>query len=209
MDNSKSIEEASKDESPRLGKKGESSKPGKDSQAVDLYCTIYPPQFGNYYHWAFAMNQGAKKRWETFQVVQEEEDGPYIRNRCQVDPRNSSTCPQPVRLIFLGQMHAKSWDWLIEAIQDIPVPGEAASWNCQDYVLEMWALLLEAGEIDDATWSYSHNLMLPYYGPDFGGQEEHHLDEYEEEEAEEQDGEDGGERKVLSEEFVYDSDDAE
>ncbi|KAG6089064.1 hypothetical protein E4U15_004305 [Claviceps sp. LM218 group G6] len=60
----------------------------------------------------------------------------------------------------------------------------------------MWALLLEAGEVDDATWNYSYNLMLPYYGPDFGGQEEHHFDECEEEEAEEED--DGG-RKVLSE----------
>ncbi|GAB0133705.1 hypothetical protein EsDP_00002104 [Epichloe bromicola] len=180
-DNSKSTKKAVKDKSPKSGKKGESSKHGKDSQVVDLYCALYPPQFGNYYHWAFAMNQNAKKRWRIFQVVQEEENGPFKRNQRQVDPRSSSTCLQP--LSFLGQMHTDYWDWLIEA-----------------------ALLLEAGAIDDAAWSYGYNLMFPYYGQDFGGQEGHHFDEYEEEEAEE---EDNGGRRILSEEFVHDSDDAE
>lgn len=96
INNNKSTKKAVKDKSPKSGKKGKSSKRGKDSQVVDLYCALYPPQFGNYYHWAFAMNQNAKKRWRIFQVVQEEVDGPFIRNQRQVDPRSSSTCLQPL-----------------------------------------------------------------------------------------------------------------
>ncbi|KAG6199660.1 hypothetical protein E4U35_006549 [Claviceps purpurea] len=192
-----------KSPAPKPGKKGESSKHGKDPRVVEIYCAIYRPQsgVGNYYHWALAIYHIGKKRWQIFQVVQDESEGPYKRDERQVDPKLSSTCLQPLTL--LGLMSADYWDWLIKAARNIPVPGQAPSWNCQDHVLEIWALLLKKGAIDDTTWSHGHGLVLPYYGPDYGGQERDHTDEYEEEEAEEED--DGG-RKVLSEEFVYDSD---
>ncbi|KAG6056233.1 hypothetical protein E4U32_005832 [Claviceps aff. humidiphila group G2b] len=157
---------------------------------------MYQPQSseGNFYHWAFAMKQAVKSgkhRWQIFQVVQEKPDKPYKRDMLQVDPTSSTTCLKPLTL--LGQMTADYWDWLIEAVQEIPVPGETNSWNCQDYVLEIWELLLDG-----------YDRMLICYGQDFGGgQETDGTEESEEEEAVE---ENDGERKVLSEEFVYDSD---
>ncbi|RCI07759.1 hypothetical protein L249_5740 [Ophiocordyceps polyrhachis-furcata BCC 54312] len=125
----------------------------RDSQAVDLYCAIYVPVFGNYYHWAFAMN-------------------PTPNKTRQVDPSSSSSCLQP--LIYLGQM--------------------------RDYVVEIWELLLQYGVIDEAAWNYGYQAMLPYYSQDFGG------NDYDEDEDEE-DGEDGGGGRILSDAFVYDSDD--
>lgn len=99
-------------------------------------------------------------------------------------------------------MHVDNWDWLIEAVRELPVRGEAASWNCQDYVLGIWEMLLEAGVIEHDVWSNGYDLMLPYFGQDFGGQGGH--EEYEEQEGEEEEG--NGGKRFKSQEFVYDSD---
>ncbi|KAG6215061.1 hypothetical protein E4U34_005887 [Claviceps purpurea] len=196
-----------KNESPKSDKKGESSKNGKNSAVVELHCAMYRPQSSkrNFYHWAFAIKQAVKSgkhRWQIFQVAQEKPDSPYKRNMRQVDPTSSTTCLKPLTL--LGQMTADYWDWLIEAVEEIPVPGEADSWNCQDYVLEIWELLLDEGAINKDTWTEGYDPMLTCYGQDFGGgQDTYGTDESEEDEAVD---ENDGERRVLSEEFVYDSD---
>ncbi|KJZ69839.1 hypothetical protein HIM_10767 [Hirsutella minnesotensis 3608] len=195
----KSSKKTNKGESIKSSKKRDSPKHGKDLHAVDLYCAIYVPAFGNYYHWAFAMNHRQTRRWHLFQVIQEEQGGPFIRNQRQVDPSSSASCLQPLN--YLGQMRVNCWDWLIQAVPAIAVPGEAESWNCQDYVMEIWELLLENGVIDEAAWNHGYQAMLPYYGQDFGDQGGHDYDEHEDED----DGEGGG--RILSEAFVYDSDD--
>ncbi|RDA91391.1 hypothetical protein CP533_6915 [Ophiocordyceps camponoti-saundersi (nom. inval.)] len=189
-------------------KETDSTKRHKDSQLVDLYCAIYMPVFGNYYHWAFAMNHRQTRRWHLFHVIQEEEGGPFTRNERQVDPSSSSSCLQPLN--HLGQMRIECWGWLIEAVPAIVVPGVAEPWNCQDYVIEIWELLLEYGVIDEAAWNHGYQAMLPYYGQDFGDQGENDYDEYEDEEDGEdgEDGDDGeGGERILSEALVYDSDD--
>lgn len=181
--------------------KGESSEQDKDSQATDLYCAVYTPTFGNYYHWAFAMNHRPTRQWQLFQVIQEEEGGPFIRNQREVNPSNSSRCLQP---LLLGRMPASRWDWLIRKVPTIPVPGEGESWNCQDYVVEIWELL--RGVIGEAAWNEGYQEMLSYYGQDFGDQGENEGGE--ENYEEDDDGTEGG-GKILSQEFVYDSDDVE
>jgi hypothetical protein len=202
---SKPNKKTSKKESVVTNKQGESSKRTKASEHVNLYCAIYTPQFGNYYHWAFAMNHPARRRWKLFQVIQEEENGHFIRDARDVNPNDSSSCQKP--LIFLGQMFADYWDWLVEAVPYIPVPGEAQSWNCQDYVVEIWEQLLHHEVIDDESWKYGYQAMLPYYGPDFGSQQGSKYGE--EDEDENDDDGDAGEGKILSEEFVLDSDENE
>ncbi|RDA84579.1 hypothetical protein CP532_1127 [Ophiocordyceps camponoti-leonardi (nom. inval.)] len=200
-------EKKSKDSSSKKTRKNESSKKPEsteyleDSQAVNLYCAVYMPVLGNYYHWAFAMNHRQTRRWHIFQVIQEEEGAPFIRNECQADPNSSASCLRPLK--YLGQMRVECWDWLIQAVPAIAVPGVAASWNCQDYVMEIWELLLDYGVIDEAAWNHGYRAMLPYYGQDFGDQGGEH--EGEEDGEDERGGEAGG--RVLSEAFVYHSDD--
>lgn len=94
-------------------------------------------------------------------------------------------------------LHGDWLDVLVERIQEIQVPGEGVSWNCQDYVMDIWDIVGEHGMVDHETYEQGRQSMLPYYGQDYGGQEEE-VQEAEEEEA--------NARQVLSEEFIYDSD---
>ena len=104
----------------------------------------------------------------------------------------------------MGQMHSGWLDTLVEQVPNIPVPGEAQSWNCQDYVLEIWDFMLQVGMIDQVTWTQGKEVLMPYFGQDFGGEaEDEEIGAGEEDEEEEADEE--GQRQVLSEEFVYDS----
>ncbi|KAM4063814.1 hypothetical protein HRG_012519 [Hirsutella rhossiliensis] len=65
--------------------------------------------------------------------------------------------------------------------------------------------MLDHGMIDNATWRMGRDSLIPYYGQDFGGQ---YGDDKDEEDQEEQSGEQAGgeDQRILSEEYVYDSD---
>ncbi|KAM6508374.1 hypothetical protein FALCPG4_018241 [Fusarium falciforme] len=189
---------------PSKGRSGkESHKKTKDVSGVgsteflNLYCAMYTPRFGNFYHWAFALYRPSTQTWLLLEVTQEDPESPFVPEARQVDPRSSRRCLQP--LTYLGQMNAGWMESLEEMVEQIPVPGEAASWNCQDYVMDIWEAMLGYGMIDQDTYNEGYNRMLPYYGQDFGGEEEENEGMEYEESHEEQEGE------YKSAEFVEDS----
>ncbi|KAK3175439.1 hypothetical protein K4F52_010269 [Lecanicillium sp. MT-2017a] len=197
----------SKDSSrPKTSKSKDSKKPRKEetpddsggqASILNLYCAIYTPHFGNYYHWAFAVSDLAGVDWHIFEVVQDVQDGPFTPAHRMVNPMNSRRCRQP--LIYLGQLHVGWWETLVNNIYEMR-PGEALSWNCQDYVMEIWDMMCSVGMIEQSTWQYGRAAMMPYYGQDFGDDGDEEDDTYEEGHDEEQSG-----RRILSEEFVLDS----
>ncbi|CAI6050632.1 unnamed protein product [Clonostachys chloroleuca] len=167
-----------------------------EREPLSLYCAVYTPRSGNYYHWAFAIyHPEFNPGWIIFEVTQQVDDGPFTAVVRETDPRASRRCLQP--LTNLGQIH---FDWvrpLHSAISDLPVPGEGASWNCQDYVMDIWDTVLSLGAIDEYEWTQGRNGMMTYYGPIQDDEED-----YEEEDLEEEDQE---ERQPLSAEFISDS----
>jgi hypothetical protein len=150
-----------------------------------------------------SINNSATDKWSTFQVVQEIEDGPFQPERVDVDPSNVMNC---LPLVHLGQMDAGWCSSLINGIGRIPVPGEAASWNCQDYVMEIWEMMRNMGMVDEEAWSIGKAAILIYYRQDYGESEGEDHEELEDEE----DGNEGTEHGAnkaypLSEEYVYNS----
>lgn len=95
-------------------------------------------------------------------------------------------------------MHPGWWDTFIGTLRTIPIPGEGLSWNCQDYVIDIWDAMLAGEMINEETWAEGKERMLPYYGQEFSGQETEDGSSEEEEE-----GRQG--QAPLSEEFVLDS----
>ncbi|OBS16508.1 hypothetical protein FPOA_12832 [Fusarium poae] len=161
--------------------------------AFELYCAIYQPRSGNYYHWAFAMYR-PDLGWGVFEVVQDEEDGPFRAVYRQTDPRSSLRC---LPLIPLGYIHPDHAQGLAGHINGIQVPGESALWNCQDYVLEIWDLVLEVGAIDEYTRDGGRIALMPYYGP---------IQEADDgENGEGSEDENDQPRQYQSAEYVYDS----
>lgn len=202
-------EKSTKKSSKEKSSKEKSKKGSRDDEQtyIELYCAIYTPEFGNYYHWAFATHNQQTRQWYIFEVVQDEQDGPFSPEQHQTDPRNSRRCHRP--LTPLGFMDPGWWDTLIQQIGTIQVPGEAASWNCQDYVMEIWDIMRFDGMIDDNTWYGGRENMLPYFGPDFGGADGGADDDGGGEGGGEEEGNEGpegrGGRGPLSEEFILDS----
>lgn len=180
---------------PSGSKSSGSKSKSSETTVLQLYCALYVPQFGNYYHWAFAINDETAQTWRVFEVVQDENDN-FRPNSLRGNPLRSDRCLQP--LTWLGAIYANWLDVLESRIRDIRVPGEALSWNCQDYVMEIWDIVGEHEMVDRQTYEHGRQNMMPYYGQDYGGQEEE-LEEMEE--LEEADA-----PRVLSEEFIYDSD---
>jgi hypothetical protein len=168
-------------------------------QCCNIYCAVYTPEFGNYYHWALAVYKIATREWHIFQVVQETEGAAFSANHRRANPTDSRRCRQP--LTYLGRMHIGWWSTLREKIRMIQVPGEAVSWNCQDYVMDIWSVMKYFEMITDETWQTGKESMMPYYGQDYGGEDE---DEEEDEEAYEDN--DGEEDRILSAEYIDDSD---
>ncbi|KXH55419.1 hypothetical protein CNYM01_14296 [Colletotrichum nymphaeae SA-01] len=165
---------------------------------ASLHCAIYTPHFGNYYHWAFATHDQSTRQWNVFEVVQDEEDGPFRAQCLQTNPANSRRCITPI--INLCIIHSGWLETLFSQIPEIPVPGEGLSWNCQDYVIDIWDTAFACGAIDEGTWYAGKQEMLRYYGQDFGQDGEGGEDE-------EHEGDEGeeGQGGPLSEEFVFDS----
>ena len=62
--------------------------------------------------------------------------------------------------------------------------------------MDIWDAMKEEGMIDAETWRWGKNILLPYFGQDFGGGED--------DVAEDEQGGQGG-RRIVSSEFVYDS----
>ncbi len=106
---------------------------------------------------------------------------------------------------------------LVENIDRIPVPGEGLSWNCQDYVIEIWEMMYNNDMINQEIYDGGRVNMMPYYGPDFGGERDSNGDEVEDDGDDDDDRQDGdGEDyeyrddgheggQALSAEFVIDS----
>lgn len=68
--------------------------------------------------------------------------------------------------------------------------------------MEFWDIARECGMVEQQTYEAGQQVMMRYYGQDFGGQQgvEQAWDEVEEEDENVNAG------HVLSDEFVYDSD---
>ncbi|KAI1193916.1 hypothetical protein F5X97DRAFT_338340 [Nemania serpens] len=172
------------------------------SPIVDLKLAVYISESGNYYHWAFSTL--ARGAWTIFEVTQEREDGPFIRQKRDVDPLRSTRCLHP--LVSLGRLDIGWWDTLVESIAGIPVPGEGASWNCQDYVIEIWEMMYIKGMIAPYTYGRGQAKMMPYYGPDCCEEQDSNSNEADNDDEDYGDRDDEDEkRQALSAEFVEDS----
>jgi hypothetical protein len=66
--------------------------------------------------------------------------------------------------------------------------------------MEIWDIIGECGMVESEIYQEGQEAMMPYYGQDFGGQEDQE-DQEDEAEGEEQ----GDARQVPSEEYIYDS----
>lgn len=161
-------------------------------QILKIYAAIYEPSMGNYYHWAFALNNPVAEQWHLFQVIQDEEGGPFRPEYLHIDPETIERCLLP--LIPLGEMDQGWLQTLINGITQISVPGLAAEWNCQDYVMEIWGIARQHNMVSGDVYETSYRRLFGIYGQDFGGREEQVAEEEEDE------------RRIKSEEFVYDSD---
>lgn len=128
---------------------------------IEIYGAVYTPAFGNYYDWALAMYNPSTNAWLVFQVTQEPDGGPFVPQITQRDPRSAPRCITP--LMSLGYVEEAWMVQLEQLIYGIQVPGEAASWNCQDYVLEIWEAMMECGMISSDTWQAGRDSMMPYY----------------------------------------------
>ncbi|KAI1271421.1 hypothetical protein F5Y07DRAFT_392758 [Xylaria sp. FL0933] len=181
------------------GKKDTSQKSQRFEENSDLvlFCAIYSPATGNYYHWAFAIFDQIKE-WHLFQVVQTVENGPFHADQRHVDPHKSIRC---IEVVNLGKMRASLLPYFRNNVIKISVPGESYHWNCQDYVFDIWEMMKDKGMIDIPTWSEGMDALKPYYGPDYGGGDE---EDYEDDNEDIED--DGNELNIVSEEFVNDSD---
>ena len=178
--------------------------PKQDDNLLNLWCAIYHPREGNYYHWAFVVSNTANRDWDLFEVVQESTYGTFTPVHRKTNPMDSRRCLRP--LTALGQMHRGWWETMAEGIRGVPI-GEATSWNCQDYVIDIWDMLLSSGLISEETWCEGKTQMLPYYGQDFGGGGDGDDEDYDlEDDYEDDDNGEGGSQRFLSEAFVYDSD---
>lgn len=193
-----SVSKSSKSSKSKSGATSSGSKPSQESIAyLELYGAVYEPRSGNYYHWAFVIKDPATRPpWHIFEVIQDEYDN-YHPNYLQRDPTSTRRCHEPIT--YLGKMHPNWLETIVGRVQGIRVPGEVAQWNCQDYVMEIWDIVGECGMVEQETYEQGRLKMLPYYGQDFGGQGEV-------EEAYEEEEEEGKSLHVLSDEFVYDSD---
>jgi hypothetical protein len=170
---------------------------------LQLYCASYSPYFGNFYHWAFSVFDPASEQWHVFEVIQDVENGPFRPEHRPVNPQKSIRCRRPLTL--LGHMDPGWWDILVQQIGTISVPGEAESWNCQDYVIEIWEVMMESGMVDHQTWYNGKETMMAFYGQDFGGGDEEGEGEYEYEDEDDQGQGAQGDGRVLSAEYVLDS----
>ncbi|KAM0539969.1 hypothetical protein ACHAO7_011648 [Fusarium culmorum] len=177
-------------------KHGSTSRSHRDEtdQVMDLYCAVYQPRVGNYYHWAFAMHR-PDLGWAIFEVVQDVDDGPFRTAIRDVNPSSSARC---LPLVPLARIYSSYAQNLASQIREIPVEGRPALWNCQEYVLEIWDLVWQLGAIDQNTYEVARQNLMPYFGPI---QEED--DEYEHEEVPDED--DNQPRQYQSAEFISDS----
>ncbi|KAK1768142.1 hypothetical protein QBC33DRAFT_536358 [Phialemonium atrogriseum] len=57
--NSKEKAKFGKEKDKKSGKEKNKTKAKTKIQHISLYCAVYTPQFGNYYHWAFATHHEA------------------------------------------------------------------------------------------------------------------------------------------------------
>ncbi|RKU46413.1 hypothetical protein DL546_005731 [Coniochaeta pulveracea] len=119
-----SLSKSSKSSKSKSGSTSSGSQLSEEPiENFDLYCAIYVPRAGNYYHWAFVVNdQTIQMPWHIFQVTQDEHDN-YHPSYLQVDPMASDRCMLP--LPHLGKMHPAWFETLAARIGAIQVPGEA------------------------------------------------------------------------------------
>jgi len=111
----KVTKEKSKGKSSKKSDKKSDKKAQERSGAnLQLYCAIYTPHFGNFYHWAFAVFDPASEQWHVFEVVQDVGNGPFRPEHRPVNPQNSIRCRRPLTL--LGHMDPGWWDILVQQI---------------------------------------------------------------------------------------------
>jgi len=178
--------------------KGKSKDPEDETRFLDLYLAVKRPLQGNFYHWGFVVRD-KEREWHFFQVVQDVMDGPYRREFLRENPEDSQRCLRP--LTSSGQLHPDWWDQLVQGLGRVLVPGEGESWNCQDYVMDIWDMLYDAQMISHDVWVMGKANMMPFYGADVCWDAE-------------VEGGDGGDvheeeprdsRQFRSAQFVYDS----
>lgn len=165
-----------------------SSKDGKTSngqstsepqpQTLNIYVAILEPLLGDYYEWAFALNNQETQQWHLFQVIQDRLYGPFRTQYSQIDPRTLQRCIQP--LMPLGEMD-QGWLWTLTSdIAQIRVTNLAVEWNSQDYVIIIWDIVGRHSMVAEEIYRTNRQCLFGIYRQNLGGAEEQFLSAEEE-----------------------------
>ncbi|KAK5632415.1 hypothetical protein RRF57_008129 [Xylaria bambusicola] len=95
------------------------------------------------------------------------------------------------------------YERLCTEIEPIPVPGESVYWNCQDYVMDIWEMMMAKGMIYEDVYVSGKAAVMPYFGQDYGGKQGY--DEEHDKNDNQDDGGQGSSRYLLLAEFIIDS----
>ncbi|KAI1640780.1 hypothetical protein F4809DRAFT_351718 [Biscogniauxia mediterranea] len=188
------------------------AKPSSSQDARDhltINTAIFAPLEGNYLHWSLAVHDcdaPEADAWHIWEVAQETPFAPYKANYIRADPTRETRFRHLVRM---GAVPRGRLDEIQAAVRaaDAAEEERAAQWDCQDYVFDVWENIWRYGLVTEETHHAARDELLDYYGPGASGPgEDENENEAEEEEEEERDEEAEKPRRILSDEFVYDSD---
>jgi len=140
----------------------------QDKHSVCLYLAVYNQNFGNMYHWALAAQvaSGQDVGWHIFEVIQQKtgENRPaFIPTYHRASPTQAVNCLRPLQKLIT--VDARQWGLVREQIRLVRVAGKGTSWNCQEYVLDIWEQLFHSRVINYTAWSVGKDLMMDRYGP--------------------------------------------
>lgn len=112
----------------------------KSSPVVDLHVVIYRPREGNYFHWAFHTYNTKSDEHQVFQV-----EGLENELERTVLTFNPESFMRVVRQILVGHMREIDLKQAAQAIEEVEIQNEVATWDCQDYVIDIMDALDDIG----------------------------------------------------------------
>ncbi|KAI0888289.1 uncharacterized protein GGS22DRAFT_155519 [Annulohypoxylon maeteangense] len=183
-----------------------SSQHARDHLTINT--AIFTPLEGNYLHWSLVIHDCDAQEadaWHIWEVAQEHPFAPYKANYIRVDPTRETRFRHLVRMGTVPRGRLNEIQAAVRAA-DAAEEERAAQWNCQDYVFEVWENIWRDGLVTEETYYAARDELLDYYGPGASGPGEDGDENEAEENEEERDEEAEKPRRILSEEFVYDSD---
>ncbi|KAL9087186.1 MAG: hypothetical protein Q9159_003753 [Coniocarpon cinnabarinum] len=128
---------------------------------ANLYIAIYRPHYGNFEHWGLCMEHDGE--FTTFEV--EGQHPEFVKNTHQGDPSNDE---RHLESIFVACIRKSDASSVKQAFDDANVDNETTEWNCQDFVLEMLAVLRDVEIVDEDDEEYEtgrQEALDKHFGP--------------------------------------------